>query len=89
MLATFGLQRLESSLNRGSVGASDVAEFLAQAEPADMRTLVRAGMAEALDCFQQRRMRRIEPSHEVANYSRRVQAVPNPQFPRTHHADSV
>jgi hypothetical protein len=28
MLATFGLQRLESSLNDDTVSASDVAEFL-------------------------------------------------------------
>ena len=34
MLATFGLERLESRLDRGSVGAAEVAEFLAQAQPA-------------------------------------------------------
>jgi hypothetical protein len=89
MLATFGLQRLESSLNHESVGASDVAEFLAQAQPIDMRTLAREGMPEALDCFHRRRMSRIEPSREVANYSQRAYTRPNPQFRTTRHADSV
>ena len=49
MLATFGLERLESSLNAGAVGATEVAEFLAQAQPGDMRTLARDGMPEALE----------------------------------------
>ncbi|MDT5367094.1 MAG: hypothetical protein QOC62_1525, partial [Mycobacterium sp.] len=35
MLATFGLERLESSLNAGAVGAAEVAEFLAHAQPGD------------------------------------------------------
>ena len=51
MLATLGLERLENTLNRGCVDAADVAEFLAQAEPRDMRTLARDGMPEALDCL--------------------------------------
>ncbi len=54
MLATFGLQRLESSLGRGSVSATDVAEFLDQAEADDVRTLVREGMPEALDGMHRR-----------------------------------
>ena len=49
MLATFGLERLESTLNRGSVAAADVAEFLAQARPGDMGTLARDGMPAASD----------------------------------------
>jgi len=57
MVATFGLDRLEHRLNRGAVGAAEVAEFLAQAQPGDMRTLARDGMAEALDCFQRRKVR--------------------------------
>jgi hypothetical protein len=89
MLATLGLQRLESSLNRSAVRASDVAEFLAEAQPVDMRTLAREGMPEALDCFQRRRMQRIEPSPGVANLSRRAVARANPQFRKTRHADSV
>jgi hypothetical protein len=93
MLVTFGLDRLESRLGRGCVGASDVAEFLAQAQPSDVTTLARDGIGEALDCFQRRRMDRIDPARELANYShirpRHVHAGPNPQFRPTRHADSV
>ena len=56
MLATFGLQRLESGLDRDTVSATDVAEFLDQAQADDVRTLVREGMPEALDGMH-RRMR--------------------------------
>ena len=80
MLATFGLQRVESRLNNECVGAADVAEFLAQARPGDMRTLARDGMSEALDCFQRRRMR---PADQP------VPAMANPQFRPSRHADSV
>jgi hypothetical protein len=93
MLATFGLERLESSLNAGAVGAAEVAEFLAQAQPGDMRTLARDGMPEALDCFRRRRMRGLEEPLGVANYSRAhsrpVHAMANPQFRQTRHVDSV
>ncbi|HEY9305787.1 MAG TPA: hypothetical protein VIO95_15980 [Mycobacterium sp.] len=54
MLATFGLERLEAGLVENTVTATDVAEFLAQAEPGDMRTLAREGMPEALDCLHRR-----------------------------------
>jgi hypothetical protein len=54
MLATFGLQRLESSLEDDTVSASDVAEFLDQAEPDDVDTLAREGMGRALDGLHQR-----------------------------------
>lgn len=54
MLATFGLGRLEAGLVENTVTASDVAEFLAQAEPIDVRTLAREGMPEALDCLHRR-----------------------------------
>jgi hypothetical protein len=55
MLATFGLERLESRLNPDAVHASDVAEFLERAQPGDVSTLARDGMPEALDCFHRRR----------------------------------
>ena len=58
MLATFGLQRLEAGLENDTLTASDVAEFLEQAEPIDVRTLAREGMPEALDCLH-RRMARV------------------------------
>ena len=100
MLATFGLERLESSLEEGAVGAAEVAEFLAQAQPRDMRTLARDGMPEALDCFRRRRMRGLEGPVGVATYSRAhpgpvgpvhraVHAMANPQFRQTRDADSV
>jgi len=54
MLATFGLQRLEAGLDRDTVSATDVAEFLEQARADDVRTLVRDGMPEALDGMHRR-----------------------------------
>ncbi len=54
MLATFGLARLEAGLEKDTVTATDVAEFLKQAEPIDVRTLAREGMPEALDCMHRR-----------------------------------
>lgn len=89
MLATFGLQRVESRLGGDCVGAVDVAEFLAEARPSEMTTLAREGMAEALDCFQRRRLGRIDPARELANHRRPVAAGANPQFRQPRHADSV
>ena len=57
MLATFGLERLEAGLEKDTVTATDVAEFLEQAEPIDMRTLAREGMPEALDSLHRRMAR--------------------------------
>jgi hypothetical protein len=54
MLATSGLERLEAGLEKDTVTASDVAEFLKRAEPIDMRILAREGMPEALDRLQRR-----------------------------------
>jgi|ERR1700760_4190434 hypothetical protein len=54
MLATLGLQRLESNLGRDTVTAIDVAEFLEQAQADDVRTLAREGMPEALDGMHRR-----------------------------------
>jgi hypothetical protein len=57
MLATFGLERLEAGLEKDTVTATDVAEFLEQAEPMDVRTLAREGMPEALDGLHRRMAR--------------------------------
>jgi hypothetical protein len=65
MLATFGLERVESRLNCDAVSAADVAEFLAQAQADDVGTLAREGMPEALDCLHRRRSERTEPAPEV------------------------
>jgi hypothetical protein len=54
MVATFGLQRLESSLNRDTVSSTDVAKFFERAEPSDVSTLARDGMSRALDGLRQR-----------------------------------
>jgi hypothetical protein len=54
MLATFGLARLEAGLEKDTVTATDIAEFLEQAEPRDVRTLAREGMPEALDGMHRR-----------------------------------
>lgn len=98
MLATFGLERLESRLNRDALTASDVAEFLEQAQPGDVKTLARDGMHEALDCFHRRRMERIEPSMEAVmdaanNHGYQARTYGNhrvnPQFQPTRYADPV
>jgi hypothetical protein len=65
MLATFGLGRLEAGLVDETLTASDVAEFLEQAEAIDVSTLAREGMPEALDSLHRRRTERIadEPTN--------------------------
>lgn len=62
MLATLGLGRLERFLARDTVTATDVAEFLEQAEAVDVHTLARNGMPEALDYLHRRQARRITDS---------------------------
>ena len=87
MLATFGLQRLESGLNRDAVYPADVAEFLEQARPTEVRTLATDGMPEALDCFHRRRMQAGRlPALAVRAPGRELS---NPRFPATRHADPV
>jgi hypothetical protein len=97
MLATFGLQRLESSLNDDTVSAADVAEFLEQAEPGDVNTLAREGMGRALDDLHQRLSER-ECSLDAPTAARDMASLPtrlvvhhraNPQFQPTRHANRV
>jgi hypothetical protein len=54
MLATLGLGRLEKALAHDTVTATDVAEFLDQAEALDVHTLARDGMPEALEVLHRR-----------------------------------
>jgi hypothetical protein len=54
MLATFGLERLEAGLENDTLTASDVADFLDQAEPRDVRILARTGMPDALEGLHRR-----------------------------------
>jgi hypothetical protein len=97
MLATFGLQRLESSLDDDTVSASDVAEFLEQAKADDVDTLAREGMGRALDVLHQRLGERDWPldggsgAVEMASLPTRlyVHHGSNPEFQRTPHANRV
>jgi hypothetical protein len=97
MLATFGLQRLESSLDDAAVSASDVAEFLDQAEPDDVNTLAREGMGRALDGLHQRLSER-EWLLDAPTRARDTASLPNrlvvhhrsnPEFQPTRHANRV
>jgi hypothetical protein len=97
MVATFGLQRLEMSLNKETVSATDVAKFLAQAEAVDVDTLARDGMGPALAGLNRRLHER-----DVAGAGRRddtvdtglptrvyIQQRVNTEFQRTPHAYRV
>ena len=68
MLATFGLQRIESGLDRDTVSVTDVAEFLEQAQADDLSTLARDGMPEALDGMHRRLQERIPEPAVVTTY---------------------
>jgi hypothetical protein len=97
MLATFGLERLESGLQRDTVSATDVAKFLAQAEAADVDTLARDGMSRALDGLNQRLHERESPNNGLST-STPAPGLPtrlyvhhrsNPGFQPTRHANRV
>jgi hypothetical protein len=97
MLATFGLQRLESSLEDDTVSASDVAEFLEQAKADDVNTLAREGMGPALDGLHQRLGERdwsLDPvtgARDRASLPTRVYVhhQANTEFQPTQHANRV
>ncbi|WP_419866412.1 hypothetical protein [Mycobacterium kyorinense] len=100
MLATFGLQRLESGLVDDTLTARDVAEFLEQADAADMGTLAREGMPEALDGLHRRRGERVDDpgrGYSGADYAVGPSANPgrhrhsraNRQFEPPRHANRV
>jgi len=84
MLATLGLERLERRLIQGTVRADEVAEFLEQADRAEVDTLARDGMSTALDSFHQRRAVRAGCQPRPV-----VRSRPNPQFHPTPHVDSL
>jgi hypothetical protein len=97
MLATFGLERLESGLNRDTVSATDVAKFLEQAEADDVNTLARDGMSRALDCMAQRLHERestisgFAAGDPTSGLPTRlyVHHRANPEFRPTRHANRV
>ena len=97
MMATFALERLETSLSRDTVSASDVAAFLDQAEADDVNTLARDGMSRALD-GQHRRLNGqgskrngILPAPESERLPTRVlvHSAANPEFQRTRQPNRV
>jgi len=97
MLATFGLQRLESSLVDDTVSAFDVADFLDRAEAHDVDTLAREGMSRALDGLHQRLGERDWPV-DRRSAGREMPSLPNrlyvhhrsnPEFQPTRHANRV
>jgi hypothetical protein len=97
MLATFGLQRLESSLEDDAVSAADVAEFLDQAEADDVDTLAREGMGSALDGLH-KRLGEQDWIPATAPAAREMSSLPNrlvmhhranPEFQPTRHANRV
>jgi hypothetical protein len=97
MMATFALERLETSLSRDTVSSSDVAAFLEQAEADDVNTLARDGMSRAIDS-QHRRLHgeaakqndRI-PAGDNAGLPTRVyiHSGMNPEFQRTRQPNRV
>ena len=97
MLATFGLERLEAGLVRDTVSATDVAEFLEQAEAGDVDTLARDGMARALESLHRRHHDRdatsaaATASTDMPGLPTRVYVHhrPNPEFQPTRHANRV
>lgn len=85
MLATFGLERLEEGLDRDTVSATDVAEFLEQARVDDVRTLARDGMPTALDSMHRRQRERVS-QFEVARPGGTEDEWPN--LPTPLHSDN-
>ena len=81
MVATFGLERLETGLNRDTVSATDVAKFLEQAEAVDVGTLARDGMGPALDRMNQRLHERESMSNGRINGAV-AEALPTPGYIR-------
>ena len=103
MLATFGLERLETGLNRDTVSATDVAEFLEQARADDVHTLARDGMPQALACMH-RRLHERDSAVEVVKTVSSVGTIyeppnlttphyvynrANPEFQPSRHANRV
>jgi hypothetical protein len=97
MLATFGLQRLESGLSEDTVSATDVVKFLEQAQARDVNTLARDGMSRALDGLQQRIHQHQWPldhrpvERDMSSLPTRlyVHHRSNPEFQPTRHANRV
>lgn len=77
MLGTLGLGRLEKELAHDTVTATDVAEFLENAEAVDVHTLAREGMPEALDYLHRRQAQRLTDSPSPGSYVGKHRAEPS------------
>ncbi|MEE6177118.1 hypothetical protein [Mycobacterium sp. 050134] len=77
MLAALGLGRLERDLSPAAVTATDVDEFLDQAEAVDVHTLAREGMPEALEFLHLRQARELSHPRPAGRH-----ALPSPAAPR-------
>lgn len=97
MLATLGLERLESSLHRDVLSPSDVAAFLDQAEASDVDTLARDGMDHALHGLHRRLDERDSATGGLAVHNQApglptrqyFEHAANPEFQQTRHANPV
>lgn len=76
MLATVGLGRLETWLGHDTVTATDVAEFLEQAQAEDVLVLAHEGMPKALDDLQRRRSQALSEAAAGGSYTGRHHAAP-------------
>lgn len=70
MLATLGLGRLEKELVQASITATDVDEFVENANAVDVHTLAREGMPEALDYLHRRQAQRTADSPPSGRHAR-------------------
>ncbi|MDY6871650.1 MAG: hypothetical protein SV966_14460 [Actinomycetota bacterium] len=61
MVGTFGLERLESGLAHDTVSASDVDDFLLQADSDDVGRLACDGMGPAIAGMHRRQQNRLQP----------------------------
>ena len=97
MMATFALERLETSLSRDTVSATDVATFLDQAEADDVNTLARDGMSCAMAGQHRRLHAQGSPQNghagaaDTARLPTRVlvHSAANPEFQRTPQPNRV
>ena len=78
ILVSLGLGRLERELTNDTVTASDVAEFLRHAQPADVQTLATKGMPEALDYLHRRQARQL--SEALTSRPQVAKQHPTPLF---------
>jgi hypothetical protein len=77
MFFALGMERVESRLSHGRVGENDVAEFLDEARPSEVRALFRDGISRALELFRLRRRspRAAQPTRHAITARR---SVPRP-----------